>query len=85
MPKVETWLLKVHYLLLQVYTICYYKVGEEKIRVFPATPKKWEDATFHNFRTQGAFLISAKKIKGTTEFVNIKSLKGKKMLDTNRY
>ncbi|WP_139959456.1 glycosyl hydrolase family 95 catalytic domain-containing protein [Flavicella sediminum] len=49
-----------------------------KIRIFPATPKKWEDATFHNFRTQGAFLVSAKKIKGITEFVAVKSLKGKK-------
>lgn len=51
-----------------------------KIRVFPATPKKWEDVTFNNLRTQGAFLISAKKIKGTTEFVSVKSLKGKKCL-----
>jgi len=47
-----------------------------KINVFPASPKKWKDVSFHNLRTQGAFLVSAKKIKGTTEFVSIKSLKG---------
>jgi len=44
--------------------------------VFPASPKKWEDVAFHNLRTQGAFLVSAKKVKRTTEFVSIKSLKG---------
>ncbi|NRD20688.1 hypothetical protein HNV08_11565 [Winogradskyella eckloniae] len=47
-----------------------------KIRVFPASPKKWKDVAFHNFRTQGAFLVSAKKIDGHTEFVTVKSLKG---------
>ncbi|MDO6801386.1 hypothetical protein Q4595_02880 [Wenyingzhuangia sp. 1_MG-2023] len=48
-----------------------------KIRVFPATPKKWEDVAFNNLRTQGAFLVSAKKTKGSTEFVAVKSLQGK--------
>lgn len=47
-----------------------------KIRVFPASPKKWEDVAFHDLRTQGAFLVSAKKVKGITEFVAVKSLKG---------
>lgn len=47
-----------------------------KIRVFPASPEKWKDVAFHNLRTQGAFLVSAKKVKGITEFVAIKSLKG---------
>ena len=48
-----------------------------KIRVFPATPDKWKDVAFNDLRTQGAFLISAKKVKGKTEFVSVKSLKGK--------
>ena len=47
-----------------------------KIRVFPASPKKWKDVAFHDLRTQGAFLVSAKKVEGVTEFVSIKSLKG---------
>lgn len=46
------------------------------IRVFPASPKKWKDVSFHKLRTQGAFLVSAKKIDGLTEFVSVKSLKG---------
>jgi len=47
-----------------------------KIRVFPASPKKWKDVAFHDLRTQGTFLVSAKKIDGNTEFVSVKSLKG---------
>ena len=47
-----------------------------KINVFPASPKKWKDVAFHNLRTQGAFLVSAKKNEGKTEFVSITSLKG---------
>ncbi|WP_299668737.1 glycoside hydrolase family 95-like protein [uncultured Polaribacter sp.] len=48
----------------------------DKIRVFPASPKKWKDVAFHDLRTQGAFLVSAKKVNGVTEFVSVKSLKG---------
>jgi hypothetical protein len=35
-----------------------------KIRVFPATPEKWGDVAFEDLRTQGAFLVSAKKQGG---------------------
>lgn len=47
-----------------------------KIRVFPATPKKWTDAAFKNLRGQGAFLVSAKKKDGATQFVRVESLMG---------
>lgn len=47
-----------------------------KMRVFPATPKLWKDVAFHQLRAQGAFLISAKKLNGETEFVTIESLIG---------
>jgi hypothetical protein len=46
------------------------------IRVVPGTPKKWGDVAFHQLRTQGAFLVSAKKKAGVTEFVTVKSLIG---------
>lgn len=46
------------------------------INVFPASPKRWKDVSFHKLRTQGAFLVSSKKVNGNTEFVSIKSLKG---------
>ncbi|MDF7806351.1 hypothetical protein P4E94_02805 [Pontiellaceae bacterium B12219] len=47
-----------------------------KIRVFPAAPKLWGDVAFKDFRTQGAFLVSAKKSDGVTQFVEVKSLMG---------
>jgi hypothetical protein len=47
-----------------------------KIRIFPATPKHWEDLAFHQLRTQGAFLVTAKKVKGETKFVEVESLVG---------
>ncbi len=47
-----------------------------KIRVFPAMPDVWTDASFYNFRAEGAFLISASRKSGKTSFVSIKSLAG---------
>ena len=34
---------------------------QDTVRVFPAIPSNWEDVSFQNFRTEGAFLISASK------------------------
>ncbi|MGZ0655744.1 glycosyl hydrolase family 95 catalytic domain-containing protein [Coraliomargarita sp. W4R53] len=47
-----------------------------KIRVFPATPENWGDVAFEDLRTQGAFLVSAKKQAGVTQFVSVESLMG---------
>jgi alpha-L-fucosidase 2 len=47
-----------------------------KIRVFPALPDNWQDVAFHNFRAEGAFLVSASRKNGVTSFVRIKSLAG---------
>lgn len=47
-----------------------------KIRVFPGTPERWTDVAFEDFRTQGAFLVSAKKKAGATQFVSVESLIG---------
>ncbi|MEN8663025.1 MAG: glycosyl hydrolase family 95 catalytic domain-containing protein [Lentimonas sp.] len=47
-----------------------------KIRVFHATPEKWADVAFEDFRTQGAFLVSAKKKGAVTQFVSVESLIG---------
>ena len=67
----------VHELLLQ----CYDEFPESgkmqaTIRVFPAVPTKWTDAVFHNLRTPGAFLVSAVRKDGVTQWVRIKSLAG---------
>jgi len=46
------------------------------IRIFPAIPREWKDAVFHNLRTEGAFLVSAGRKNGQTEWVRIQSLAG---------
>lgn len=47
-----------------------------RIRVFPSTPSEWPDISFHNLRTEGAFLVSAKRRGGRTELIRIRSLAG---------
>ena len=46
------------------------------IRIFPALPSAWKDLEFHDLRAEGAFLVSAKRTAGKTEWVRIKSLAG---------
>jgi hypothetical protein len=46
------------------------------IRVFPGVPDSWKDVTFHNLRTEGAFLVSAQRRNGKLQFVRIESLAG---------
>ena len=46
------------------------------IRVFPAVPDAWPDAVIHDLRTEGAFLISAARRGGRTQFVRVASLAG---------
>jgi len=48
------------------------------IRVFPAVPDAWGDVTLHDFRTQGAFLVSAVRKGGVTQFVRVRSLAGER-------
>ncbi|MFE7354780.1 glycoside hydrolase family 95-like protein [Streptomyces sp. NPDC057543] len=46
------------------------------IRVFPALPAAWRDLTVHDFRTQGAFLLSAVREEGRTRWVRVTSEAG---------
>lgn len=47
-----------------------------KIRVFPAVPTSWNNASFIDFRCEGAFLVSASRENGKTTTIQIKSEKG---------
>jgi hypothetical protein len=47
-----------------------------KIRVFPGVPDDWKDATFDKLRAEGAFLVSASRKNGKTEWVRVESLAG---------
>ena len=48
----------------------------EMVEIFPAIPDNWQDVSFKNLRTEGAFLISAEKQKGKIIIVDIRSEKG---------
>lgn len=43
------------------------------VHVFPAIPTTWKDVSFQNFRTDGAFLISAEKKNGITKTISVMS------------
>lgn len=47
-----------------------------KIRVFSAVPNDWKEASFIDFRAEGAFLVSASRHEGQTTFIQVKSEKG---------
>lgn len=47
-----------------------------KVRVFPAVPSSWKDATFHHLRAQGAFLVSGQRVESKTSWVVVESLAG---------
>ena len=49
-----------------------------RIRVFPAMPKKWGSVCFDDLRAEGAFLVSAFRSEGKTAWVRIKSLAGER-------
>ena len=51
-----------------------------RIRVFPALPKKWKSVCFHDLRAEGSFLVSAVRSEGKTAWVSIKSLAGERCI-----
>jgi len=58
----------IHEMLLQSH--------KNFIEVFPALPKEWKNVAFKTLRTEGAFLISAKKENGVVMEVKIRSEAG---------
>ncbi|MEO5681227.1 MAG: glycoside hydrolase family 95-like protein [Chitinophagaceae bacterium] len=53
----------IHEMLIQSYN--------GYIEIFPAVPKVWKDVSFDHLRTEGAFLVSAKRGSGLTDEVRI--------------
>jgi hypothetical protein len=58
----------VNYLLLQSWG--------DTVRVFPAVPARWRDASFRDFSAEGAFLVSARREAGKTAWVRVFSQVG---------
>lgn len=46
----------------------------EKVRVFPAMPSEWKDASFWKLAAQGGFVVSASYKNGKTEWIQMESL-----------
>ncbi|MFB6980381.1 glycosyl hydrolase family 95 catalytic domain-containing protein [Streptomyces scopuliridis] len=46
------------------------------VRVFPAIPPGWADASVQRLRTQGAFLVDASRSAGRTDWVTVRSEAG---------
>ncbi len=46
------------------------------IRIFPAMPEPWKDASFYQLKTEGGFLVSSVRKNGKTSFISVKSLAG---------
>ncbi len=46
------------------------------IRLFPAIPEDWQDASFRTLRAEGAFLVSASRKDGVVREVRVRSEKG---------
>lgn len=65
----------IHEMLIQSWTDPA-KPDSGPVRIFPAIPSAWKDVEFRNLRTEGSFLVSAKRMAGVTEWVRIKSLAG---------
>lgn len=47
-----------------------------RIQIFPAIPASWTNVSFHNLRTEGAFLVSAERKDGELSRLEIISEKG---------
>ncbi len=60
-------------MLLQSWT---HDPSDYRIRVFPAIPDSWSDVRFEKLRAEGAFLVSACREKGQTQYVEITSEAG---------
>jgi alpha-L-fucosidase 2 len=70
-PVIETPLAAaqaVHEMLLQSWG--------DTLRIFPAVPAAWKEASFQDLRGEGAFLVSAVRREGRTTLVRVTSLAG---------
>jgi hypothetical protein len=47
-----------------------------RLRIFPAVPEEWPDVQFHQLRGEGAFLVSARRERGKTQWVLIQAEAG---------
>ena len=63
----------VHEMLLQSWSPTPGKRDTEVIRLFPATPWRWHDASFTDLRAEGGHRVSARREKNATTWFSIKA------------
>lgn len=74
----------VHEMLLQSWSSAPGVVNSGIIRIFPATPEKWPDASFTNLRAEGGYIVSAiRKNNKTASFSIVASKTGKVRIKDN--
>jgi len=74
----------VHEMLLQSWSPTPGKVRTGVLRIFPAVPKKWADASFINLRAEGGYKVSAvRKNNLTARFSIIASRAGRLRIKDN--
>jgi alpha-L-fucosidase 2 len=47
-----------------------------RLRIFPAVPEKWQDASFHNLRAEGGYLVSAEMRRREVISATVEAEKG---------
>jgi len=63
----------VHDMLLQSWPVNIMKDPTPVIRLFPAMPWRWHDASFNELRAEGGFIVSAERKNNTTTHFIIKA------------
>jgi alpha-L-fucosidase 2 len=61
----------VHEMLLQSWSPALGVRDTERIRIFPAVPEDWADASFTDLRAEGGYRVSAQRKKGVTTSFSI--------------
>jgi len=56
-----------------------------KIRVFTGVPETWGEVYFERLRAEGAFLVSARRARGRTQWVHVASLAGEPLRLVNPF
>ena len=72
-------------MLLQSWSPTPGVLDSEIIRVFPAIPDSWPDASFENLRAEGGYRVSAKRSGGKTVWLEVISEKGGKVRIKNSF
>jgi len=63
----------VHEMLLQSWSPAPGKINTGVIRIFPAIPSEWADASFRDLRAEGGYTVSADRKKNRTAWFSIVS------------